>query len=113
MNKQEIEKALEFINDLMGDNKDDLFFNNKIGETIKIALAQQLNGRWISVSERLPEKDGNYWVTVKNLTGYEALNSETFECCYAYGEWNFPGWQDNKVIAWQSLPEPYKEEPTC
>ncbi len=65
MNKQEIEKALGFINDLMSDNTDDLLFDSEIGETIKSALQQQLTGGWIPVSERLPEEDIYCYVTIK------------------------------------------------
>ena len=65
---------------------------------------------WIPVSERLPEKDGQYLVTIKNLTGYEQLCNDVFECEFFGRDWIFKGWKDNKVIAWMPLPQPYKAE---
>ena len=65
---------------------------------------------WIPCSERLPEKDGQYLVTVKNLTGYEQLCNDVFECEFFGKDWIFKGWKDNRVIAWMPLPEPYKGE---
>lgn len=67
-------------------------------------------GHWIPVSERLPEENGQYLVTVKNLTGYEQLYNNVFECEFFEKDWIFKGWKDNKVIAWMPLPEPYKAE---
>ena len=66
--------------------------------------------RWIPVSERLPEENGQYLVTVKNLTGYEQLYNNVFECEFFEKDWIFKGWKDNKVIAWMPLPQPYKAE---
>lgn len=58
--------------------------------------------RWIPVTERLPEKEGCYLVTVKN--DHERRYSKTAWYC---GD----GWfarQD--IIAWRLTPEPYTEE---
>lgn len=66
--------------------------------------------KWIPVSERLPEENGQYLVTVKNLTGYEQLYNNVFECEFFEKDWIFKGWKDNKVIAWMPLPQPYKAE---
>lgn len=59
-------------------------------------------GRWIPVSERLPEKEMNCLVTdslgkVHAVTFYHALDDREsyFSGCYC-------------VRAWMSLPEPYK-----
>lgn len=66
------------------------------------ALEKQEQDRWIPVTERLPEKDGCYLVSVKN--DHERRYSKT-------------AWFDNdswtmvrqKVLAWRPLPEPYTE----
>ena len=55
--------------------------------------------KWISVSEKLPEKDGRYFVTVKR--GYV-----TTAIWVGFAE----DW--NEVTAWMPLPEPYKASPT-
>ena len=53
--------------------------------------------RWIPVSERLPEKSGKYLVTVQNGNVYAGTfdaYSGRFQCA---------------AVAWQPLPEPYKD----
>ena len=76
------------------------------------ALEKQEQDRWISVKDRLPEKDGHYLVTL-----FDEIDSWT-EPLY----WNttFGGrWQGlieddfsdiGNVSAWRPLPEPYTEE---
>ena len=59
-------------------------------------------GKWIPVSERLPE-DGTYITTLDGeLVGQE----ETFTsiCGIQDGKWD----EDECVIAWQPLPQPYQ-----
>lgn len=58
---------------------------------------------WISVSERLPEKEGLYLVSVKN--DHERRYSKT---CWFHSENDWFARQD--IIAWMPLPEPYKAE---
>lgn len=58
---------------------------------------QELKTGWIPISERLPEKNGQYLVTVKK--GYMLLGL----WCGIKDDWI-------NVIAWMSLPEPYKAE---
>lgn len=60
MNK-EIEKAIEFINDLMSEKTDDIMFNNKIGQTILTALETQQADTWI------PVMSGNMPIEEKKL----------------------------------------------
>lgn len=67
---------------------------------------------WISVYDRLPEEEGQYIVTVKyeHVDGYEDIYSE-------HGEWIDGHWDAGfghcgrveKVLAWQTLPTPYRE----
>lgn len=72
-------------------------------------LAEEYKGGWISVKDKLPTETGKYLVTVKNLTGYWILKNNVFVCDYQFDDFIFQGWEDNKVIAWQPLPQPYKE----
>jgi hypothetical protein len=58
--------------------------------------------RWIPVSERLPEEEGLYLVSVKN--DHERRYSKT---CQYMGRNHWFARQD--VEAWMPLPEPYKE----
>lgn len=63
--------------------------------------------RWIPVSERLPEKNGNYLVTIKTSDGTANI---TFQMVDHFG----PGWlheeKPRKVIAWMPLPKSYKAD---
>ena len=74
-------------------------------ETIALDMAIKAleQTRWIPVSERLPEVDGDYLVTFK-------LSFMNFieVCTFNKAGWNKGGYDD--VIAWMPLPESYKVE---
>lgn len=85
-------------------------------EALKLAI-NALEGKWIPVSERLPED------MQRVLIWYEYYRYGDFNCMYQTygfgyvcdGKWSpfingETGWQDYRIIAWQPLPEPYKEE---
>lgn len=57
--------------------------------------------RWIPVSERLPEEMGTYMTTIDYGKHGFAVGQR-----YYYGQ---KLWEDDCVIAWMPLPEPYKE----
>ena len=73
------------------------------------------NSMWIPVSERLPEENGQYLITVK----YKHIN-DNYEDIYAeHGEWMDGKWdmfcfghcgQVETILAWMPLPQPYKAE---
>lgn len=83
--------------------------------------------KWIPVSERLPEKEGCYFVTrrfavehiqvdirgfTKNLyhiVDYELTDRKDMSGWYEYDS-EYGYLEDENVIAWMPLPEPYKEE---
>ena len=84
----------------------------KLDELCKLAI-QALNQRWIPVSERLPEENGQYLITVKYKpeADYENIYAE-------HGEWADGRWdmfcfghcgEVEGIVAWMPLPEPYKE----
>ncbi len=58
---------------------------------------------WIPVSERLPEEVGTYMTTVD----YEKYGIAVGQRYY-HGKGL--GWEDDCVIAWMPLPEPYRTE---
>ena len=57
--------------------------------------------RWIPVSERLPEIIGYYMTTVDYEKHGLAIGPRYYHVDL--------GWEDDCVIAWMPLPEPYKE----
>lgn len=61
--------------------------------------------RWISVAERLPEKDGMYLVSISPQSRMEKRVDTDF---YShFGVWQIFG---KFVTAWMPLPEPYRKE---
>lgn len=68
------------------------------------ALKKQEQDRWIPVTERLPEEEGCYLVTIKN--DHERRYSKT--AWYSGDGW----FARQDIIAWRSTPEPYKEKKT-
>lgn len=102
--------ALDIVNTLLNDFEQD----------------EKENG-WIPVSERLPEDEKEYLVTLEKVYGtpeklYGIANYLKFgdtgywnERKYGYLEWDkysdgHGGTKMYKVIAWRPLPEPYKED---
>ena len=61
---------------------------------------QPKTGEWIPCSERLPEKEGKYLVT---LDKWNIVSFADFKNLKYNPHFNAP------VIAWQPLPEPFKE----
>ena len=79
-------------------------------------------GRWIPVTERLPEENGMYLVTMTEKAKAEELGFDLDEIEVSKMRYNSNGWQlprhipswinevvKDEVIAWMPVPEPYKE----
>lgn len=97
-------------------------------EQIKDDLEQdEKENGWIPVSERLPEDERECLVTLEKIYGtpeismgianYLRFGNDGYwnEKKYGYLEWDkysdgHGGTKMYKVIAWKSLPEPYKED---
>lgn len=85
----------------------------QVAESLDIAielLKKQLNGGWVPVSERLPKVHKRYLVNMK----HKSLNETFIDCRYFYSDYQFEYRDDFErrnweVIAWQPLPQPYKE----
>ncbi len=81
------------------------------------ALKEKQNRRWIPVTERMPEEQKFYLVTIAKNTGGHDIEYCFYEC----GKWLMIAdgnseentcWEEEvkKVVAWMPLPEPYKPE---
>lgn len=81
-------------------------WNSAIDESIKIVneLAEEYNNGWIPCSERLPEEDGYYLITIRF---YHLHNLVVMGCNFEDGKWLYMD-GDDEVLAWQPLPQPYK-----
>lgn len=77
----------------------ELEFDKAVWMLLKCA-DEKINGGWVSVTERLPDKDGLYLVSVKN--DHERRYSKT--CWYSNKNW----FARQDVVAWMPLPEPYR-----
>ena len=111
MNKQEIEKAIVAIKLLFDYNVYGIKEHHV--RTALECMQQQLNNGWIPVSERLPEEsiDG---ITDDYVSYNVSLKFEYAECTRTYKFGNGRWWNDGTdmseyAVAWQPLPEPYKE----
>ena len=96
--------------------------HNDVGESLEIYLlahdhiceaismlppAQQ----WISCNERLPEEDDDYLVTVDDEDARFVAEC-SYDSIFGWGFYSDVGdefLEISNVIAWQPLPEPYKE----
>lgn len=107
------------------------FSKNNISKIVELLLTdleqdEKENG-WIPVSERVPEDEKEYLVTLEKVHGtpeklYGIANYLKFgdsgywnEKKYGYLEWDkysdgHGGTKMYKVVAWRLLPEPYKED---
>ena len=75
-------------------------------EAIVQEVAEEYNNSWIPCSERLPEESGEYLTWVE-YDGDRFRAIDEIDCDGIIKEWNCS--TDYKIIAWQPLPEPYKE----
>ena len=81
--------------------------HRQLAEWLKELKQLRNQTSWISVSERLPKKDGRYYVTRHN---YVTQSDFIDILWYEKGLWwNRQSIEDYAVIAWMPKPEPYKE----
>ena len=112
----DIEKAIEILKDIYPSPKQIITGEYPhVADSIDLAISaleKQLNGGWIPVSERLPEKEDIYQVTIK-YENFAGIHLTVRTAIYENEKWNIHGSQpvisNRKIIAWQPLPEPYKE----
>lgn len=74
---------------------------NKLAEEYKDVPDTNV-GRWIPVSEKLPDKEGKYLVKLKR---WNIVTIANFKNVMGYKHFD-----NDYVIAWHPLPQPYKGE---
>ncbi len=86
-------------------------------EVIECVKGMKPVNEWVPCSERLPERCGNYLITVRAYD--ETANIDYITTDHANSDGSFTHYKAKKnpkakhgkiVIAWQPLPEPYKED---
>lgn len=102
------DRLIQLKNEVENTGNGAYFSKNNISKIVELLLTdleqdEKENG-WIPVSERLPE-DGTYITTLDGeLVGQE--EPFTGMCGIENGKWD----DEDCVIAWMPLPEPYKED---
>ena len=107
-----LEKLEELQNNLLSQTEGDI--NLQVGvingvmysKKIVQEVAEEYKGGWIPCSERLPEESGEYLTWVE-YDGDRFRAIDEIDCDGIIKEWNCS--TDYKIIAWQPLPEPFKE----
>lgn len=65
-------------------------------------ISRKINGGWIPVKEKLPEESFN------SLIGWDDYRERCVFVQFYNGYFHFS--ESVNIVAWQPLPEPYKEE---
>ncbi|MBR3580751.1 MAG: DUF551 domain-containing protein [Lachnospiraceae bacterium] len=108
------EEAIRYLGVHSSTNGSGLCTDEQHYEAKQMAIKAIEQTRWIPCSERLPEEDGQYLITVKyvHVDGYDDIYAE-------HGEWGDGNWdmfcfghcgQVETILAWMPLPEPYTAE---
>lgn len=120
MNSERLKEAIETIEDECFTYADDLQLKEEtyscgvgvrkgallalkhIKPLIAITALQEYQP-WISVKDRLPERDGDYICCEDDIMAI-------FVACYSASGWQRPLYRDITVTHWKPLPEPPKGE---
>lgn len=100
--------TLEILNAMANVDKDNIKVYSKVYSQIKdIPKVKRKFGKWIPVSERLPEIGKVVLITCP----FTICLSEHGNRLVTFDQWNGKEWIrfDGYVSAWQPLPEPYEE----
>ncbi len=102
--KELLKKYIEADNQILEERDAFVTYVELIDELQEAIEQDEKENGWIPVSERLPE-DGTYITTLDGeLVGQE--EPFTGMCGIENGKWD----DEDCVIAWMPLPEPYKED---
>jgi hypothetical protein len=125
--KELLKKYIEADNQILEERDAFVTFQELIDELQEAIEQDEKENGWIPVSEKLPEDERECLVTLEKVYGtpeifmgiasYLKFGNDGYwnEKKYGYLEWDkysdgHGGTKMYKVIAWMSLPEPYKED---
>ena len=125
--KELLKKYIEADNQILEERDAFVTFQELIDELQEAIEQDEKENGWIPVSEKLPEDERECLVTLVKVYGtpeifmgiasYLKFGNDGYwnEKKYGYLEWDkysdgHGGTKMYKVIAWMSLPEPYKED---
>ena len=125
--KELLKKCIEADNQILEERDAFITFLELTDELQEAIEQDEKENSWIPVSERLPEDEKEYLVTLEKVYGtpeklYGIASYLKFDDAgywnenkYGYLEWDkysdgHGGTKTYKVIAWMPLPEPYKED---
>ena len=102
-------RYVEEVSPCLDDEYDD-FFHRGLERASRLVkeVAEEYNGGWIPCSERLPDIEADVLLTLRSLDIYTGFRANTDGYFYVEGTDDCYVPFDN-VIAWQPLPEPFKE----
>lgn len=129
------EQAINELNDMLAFEIDEFGEVPETEEAVDMAikaLKESKTGKWVPVSERLPENlipVNITWVNHNPAPYYAGIKDKPFTATGVYFNWQWYWWStlctdilaeychnyddviddDIEIIAWQPLPEPYKE----
>ena len=90
-----------FDEDKLKELTDKIVEQMRSGEIVLMPDPQPKKGKWIPTCERAPEKNGWFITTCEDICG-RAVHTVGYDA--KHKKWGRGG-----VIAWQPMPEPYKE----
>lgn len=83
-----------------------IFYNKILKLAIEHIQKMPSARRWISCNEALPNKDGNYIVTLSYTEGFKFSFVDIDNFSVYDRQWDTYG---NEVSAWMPLPQPWEE----
>lgn len=111
--KKWIQDVIDYHQDVLdGEEPDNT--EKAIFEECEVILNALKNTMWISCSERLPDKNGNYLVTVSSYDDTASIEFISIDHCNSDGKFlHYDNRKPNRktgeyVVAWMPAPEPYK-----
>ena len=115
INRQKLIEEFTKWRDAFDDKEDNMYI--LMQSVIEEIQSQPPADKWIPCSERLPEKNGiyiiddcrhgNHWIHTAGFIKAREVWCENHGVCYDdyYGRYD----DQEKIIAWMPLPEPYKK----